>query len=132
MGMKRGLRNNRGNLISMVNIMVLAGVSVGGTESMRLKLENAKAANIIPGIIIKIFIEYQRPKIITPRIKGTNEKIKPKMKLLQILPKRMVLIEMGHAISLSKVFARVSHGNTTGPIEVEVMNKIMAINPETI
>ena len=132
MGMKRGLRNNKGNLINMVNIMVLAGVSVGGTDSIRLKLENAKAAKIIARIIIKIFIEYHRPKIIIPSINGTNAKIKPKMKELQILPKRIVLIEIGQAINLSNVFARVSHGNTTGPIEVEVMNKIIAINPETI
>jgi len=132
MGMKRGLRNNKGNLINMVNIMVLAGVSVGGTDSIRLKLENAKAAKIIARIIIKILIEYHRPKIIIPSINGTNAKIKPKMKELQILPKRIVLIEIGQAINLSNVFARVSHGNTTGPIEVEVMNKIIAINPDTI
>jgi hypothetical protein len=132
MGMNRGLRNNKGNFINMVNIMVFAGVSVGGTESMRLKLENAKEAKIIPKIIIKIFIELHRLKIIIPSINGTNEKMKPKMKELQILPKRIVLIEIGQAINLSNVFARVSHGNTTGPIEVEVMNKIMAINPDTI
>ena len=132
MGINRGLRNNKGNLINMVNIMVLAGVSVGGTDSIRLKLENAKAAKIIARTIIKIFIEYHRPKIIIPSINGTNAKIKPKMKELQILPKRIVLIEIGHAINLSNVLARVSHGNTTGPIEVEVMNKIIAINPDTI
>jgi len=132
MGMKRGLRNNKGNLINMVNIIVLAGVSVGGTDSMRLKLENAKEASIIPRMIIKMFIEYHIPKKIIPSINGTNEKIKPKMKELQILPKRIVLIEIGQAINLSNVFARVSHGNTTGPIEVEVMNKTMAINPDNI
>jgi len=130
MSMKRGVRIKIGNFTNIVKIMVFAGVSVGGTERIRLKHENAKVPTIIPSNIIRIFILSQIPKKIIPINKGTIEKMQPKINELQIFPIKIVLIEIGHVISLSKVFARVSHGKTTGPIDVEVMNITIAINPD--
>jgi hypothetical protein len=130
--MKRGVRIKIGNLTNIVKIMVLAGVSVGGTESIRLKLENAKAPTMIPKIIIIILIEIHSPKKIIPNNKGTIENIQPKMNELQIFPNRIVLIEIGQAINLSRVLDRVSQGKTTGPIEVDVINKTIAIKPDII
>ena len=130
MGMKSGLIKSNGNFIKTVRIIVLDGVSVGGAESIRLNEENAKAATKTPSIIIKIFNEAHNPKIIIPKINGTREKIQPKIKELQIFPNRIVFIEIGHAINLSRVLILVSHGNTTGPIEVAVKNRVIAISPD--
>ena len=58
--------------------------------------------------------------------------MQPKKNELQTFPSKMVFIEIGHVINRSKVFCRVSHGNTTGPIDVEVKNNTIAISPETI
>ena len=87
---------------------------------------------MMPKIIIKIFMEAHSPKKSMPNNNGTIENIHPKMNELQIFPKRIVLIEIGQAINRSRVFDRVSHGKTTGPIDVDVMNITMAINPDII
>jgi hypothetical protein len=52
------------------------------------------------------------------------------MNVLQTLPSNIVFIEIGHVINLSNVLLIVSHGNTMGPIEVDVKKVIIAINPE--
>jgi hypothetical protein len=52
------------------------------------------------------------------------------MKELHMLPNNMVFMEMGHVINLSNVRRMVSHGNTIGPIEVDVKKIVIAINPE--
>jgi hypothetical protein len=132
MGIKRGLININGNLIRMVKIIVDAGVSVGGTERIKLKEEKEKAANNIPGIKISKFITFQSSKNIMPKISGTVENMKPKRKELHTFPISMVFIEIGHVIKRSSVFCRVSQGNTTGPIEVEVKKRTIVINPEII
>jgi hypothetical protein len=54
------------------------------------------------------------------------------MKQAHTSPKRIVLIEIGQVINLSRVFCLVSHGNVTGAIEVEERKSTIAINPETI
>jgi len=131
-GINNGLIKINGNLTIIVNIIVLAGVSVGGTDRIRLKLENAKAAMIIPIMMINMFKDDHNPKMIIPKTIGIIENIQPKKKELHTLPSKIVFIEIGHAINRSKVFCRVSHGNTTGPIEVEVKNKTIAISPEII
>ena len=113
-----------------MRIIVFAGVSVGGAESIRLKEENAKAATKTPSKTIKIFNETHNPKIIIPKINGTIEKIQPKAKELQTFPNNIVFIEMGHDINLSRVLILVSHGNTTGPIDVAVKNRVIAISPD--
>jgi len=128
--MNSGLIKSKGNLTKTVRIIVFAGVSVGGAESIRLNEENAKAATKIPSIIIKIFNETHNPKSNIPRINGTIEKMHPKAKELQIFPNNIVFIEIGHAINLSRVLILVSHGNTTGPIEVAVKNRVIAISPD--
>jgi hypothetical protein len=119
-------------LIRIVKIIVEAGVSVGGTESIRLKEEKENAANNIPGIKIKRFIPFHSSKKIIPKSKGTVEKMQPKRKELHTFPIKIVLMEMGHVIKRSRVFCRVSQGNTTGPIDVEVRKRTIAIKPEII
>ncbi len=131
-GINNGLIKISGNFTKMVRIIVLAGVSVGGTDNIKLKLEKAKAAMIIPIMMIKMFKDDHNPKMIIPKIIGIVENIQPKKNELQTLPSKIVFIEIGHAINRSRVFCRVSHGNTTGPIDVEVKNKTIAISPEII
>lgn len=50
-GIKSGLIKSRGNLINICKIIVFPGFLVGGAEIIKLKLENTKAAMIIPVII---------------------------------------------------------------------------------
>jgi hypothetical protein len=76
-GMNRGLINTNGNLIRMVKTIVFPGVSVEGTESIRLKHANAKPAIIIPMMIMMRFIENSDDKNIIPKIRGIEEKIIP-------------------------------------------------------
>jgi len=132
MGINKGLTKINGNLISIVKIIVEAGVSVGGTESIKLKEENEKAANKIPGTKINKFISFHKSKNIIPNIKGTVEKIHPKRKELHTFPSRIVRMEIGQVIKRSRVFCLVSHGKTTGPIEVEVRKSTIVIRPEMI
>jgi hypothetical protein len=115
-----------------VNIIVFAGISVGGTDRIREKLEKVNAAIIIPGIIIQGFIDPHIPKIEVPRISGTREKTPPKIRELQIFPSKMVLIVIGQAINLSSVFCLVSQGNTMGPIDVAVRKITIEVKPETM
>jgi len=129
-GINNGLMNIKGNLISMVRIIVEAGVSVGGTERIKLKEENENAASKIPGIIINKLIFFHNSKKTMPSIKGTVENIHPKMNELQTFPRSIVLIETGQVINRSRVFCLVSHGKTTGPIEVDVKNRTIVIKPE--
>ena len=128
----KGLINISGNLINIVRIIVFAGVSVGGTERIKLNDENENAANKIPGINNNKFNDFHKSKNMIPRMRGTMENKHPNKKELHTFPRRMVFIETGHVISLSKVFCLVSQGNTTGPIEVEVKKSTITINPEMI
>ncbi len=121
--------NIKGNLIRIVRIIVFAGVSVGGTERIKLKEEKENAANIMPGIKIKRFISLHSSRNIIPNVKGTIENMHPKRKELHTFPKRIVLIEIGQVIKRSRVFCLVSHGKTTGPMEVDVKNSTIVIKP---
>ena len=116
----------------IVKIIVEAGVSVGGTESIKLNEENENAANKIPGIRISKFIPFHNSKKMIPNNKGTVENIHPKRKELHTLPRRIVLIEIGQVIRRSRVFCLVSHGKTTGPMDVEVRKSTIVISPEII
>ncbi len=131
-GTNRGLIKIKGNFIKMVSIIVDAGVSVGGTERIKLKDENEKAASIIAGTMITIFIETHNPKKIIPKSKGTMENKHPNRKELHTFPNKIVLIEIGHVIKRSNVFCLVSQGKTTGPMLVEVRNSTIAIKPDII
>lgn len=123
--------NNSGNLINTVKIIVLAGVVVGGTDNMRLKLAKDNAAMSIPKIKRIKLDEIGNDKNIYPKTRGINEKIIPNKKELHKLPNKMVLIETGHVINRSNVFRIVSHGKITGPIDVVVKNRTIVISPET-
>lgn len=52
------------------------------------------------------------------------------MNELHMLPNNIVLTDIGHVINLSNVFRIDSHGNTMGPIEVEVKKIIIPIIPD--
>jgi len=125
-GINKGLINTNGNLIRMVKTIVFPGVSVEGTESIRLKHAKDKPAMTIPVIMRIIFIEISVDKKIIPNIRGIEEKIIPYIKVLQTLPIRIVFIEIGHVINLSNVLLIVSQGKTIGPIEVEVKKVIIS------
>ena len=129
-GIKKGLININGNLMRIVKIIVFAGKSVGGTDNIKLKLEKDKAATNIPKMIIIVFIDGRMDNKIIPNMRGIEENNTPNIEDPQILPNKIVLIEIGHVINRSSVCCLVSHGNTTGPIDVDVKNKTMAINPE--
>jgi len=130
MGINRGLMNINGNLIRIVKTIVFPGVSVEGTESIRLKQAKAKPAITIPAIIIIILIVSSVERKIIPIIRGIEEKIIPYINVLHILPTKIVFIDIGHVTNLSNVLLIVSQGKTMGPIEVEVKNVIIAIKPE--
>lgn len=121
-----------GNLINIVKVITLAGVSDGGIDKIVLKQENENDANIIPKIIIAKFIEFQNEKIEMHNINGTIEITEPNMKDAQTSPNNIVFIEIGQVINLSSVFCLVSQGKTTGPIDVADKKRTIAINPETI
>jgi hypothetical protein len=129
-GINNGLMNINGNFIRIVKTIVFPGVSVEGTESIRLKHAKAKPATTIPVIIKTKFIVSSVERKIIPIIRGIEEKIIPYKKVLQTLPNKMVFIEIGHVINLSNVLLIVSQGKTIGPIEVDVKKVIIAINPE--
>jgi hypothetical protein len=76
-GMKRGLMNTSGNLMRIVRTMVFPGVSVEGTERMRLKLANASPATIMPRAITNGFIVRIVDKNIAPNMSGTRLKSAP-------------------------------------------------------
>jgi hypothetical protein len=120
----------RGNLIDKVKIIILPGLSVGGTERIILKQANEKAPRMIPAMIIAKLRLFHNEKINIPRNNGGNEKIIPNMKEPQTSPKRIVLIDIGHVIKRSKVFWRVSQGKTTGPIDAAVKNNTIAMRPD--
>jgi len=130
-GIKSGLMNNRGNLINTVRIIVLAGVVVGGTDNIRLKLAKDNAVINIPTINRIKLAEIGKDKNIYPKTRGIDENMIPNKKELHRLPNKMVLIETGHVISRSNVFRIVSHGKITGPMDVVVKNRTIVINPET-
>jgi len=52
------------------------------------------------------------------------------MNELHMFPNKIVLIEIGQVISLSKFLLIVSQGNTIGPIEVEVKKTTIPISPD--
>jgi hypothetical protein len=129
--MKRGLMNNIVNLRRRVKTIIFPGKSVGGEESIKLKLENTKAATIIAEIIInKPINERVIEKNKIPSINGMNEKINPNINEPNILPNKIAFKETGQVINLSKVFRIVSHGKTNGPMEVDVRKSTIAISPE--
>jgi len=69
--------NTRGNFIRMVKTIVLPGVLDDGTESIKLKHENAKPATIIPTIISNKLKLSEITEKIDPSIKGIEEKSIP-------------------------------------------------------
>jgi len=116
--------------MKIVKIIVFAGISVGGTDNIKLKLENDKAATIIPIMMINIFMEGWIDKKIIPNTRGIDENNTANIEDPQTLPSKTVFIEIGQVINRSSVCCLVSHGNTTGPMDVDVKNKTMDINPE--
>ena len=131
-GTKSGLMKIKGNLTAKVRIIVLEGISDGGTDKIKEKLEKASEATRIPGMMIQGRIVPHDLPMDAPRMSGTKAKILPKALELQMFPNKTVLIDTGQVRSRSSVLSRVSQGKTTGPIEVAVRNEIIAIKPEII
>ena len=129
-GIKSGLMNKIVNLRIRVKIIIFPGLSVGGAESIRLKLENTKFAIIIAKIIINRSNEIAIEKNSIPNISGIHEKISPNVNELIILPSNIAFKEIGLVTILSKVLLIDSQGKTNGPMEVDVRKSTIAIKPE--
>jgi len=87
--------------------------------------EKQKAANIIAGIMIGLNIS---PK---PKTKSSGTRDMPTPKVIDAImsPKTIVVIEMGHASSLSSVLICPSHGAMTGETEVDAKKTVIEISP---
>jgi len=64
-----------------------------------------------------------------PAITGNVEIRLPKRKEENTSPRKIVQIEIGEDMSLSKVFALASHGTMAGPTEVAVKKAVIPSNP---
>lgn len=111
-------------------IIVFPGEVAGGIEIRRLNVEKTRLPIIIPGIITKRLMDSATEKKIAPIVNGMKEKSIPYKDELQRSPRRIVFIEIGLVINLSRVLRIVSHGRTIGPIDVDVRKISIAINPE--
>ena len=105
--------------------MTVEGKFVGQDENSKPKQEKQKAANIIPGIMIRLNISPKHKA----KSNGTRDIPIPKVIDARISPKTIVVVEMGHASSLSSVLICPSHGAMTGETEVEAKNTVIEINP---
>ena len=123
-----GLMKRRGNLIIKERIMILAGISVGGAESITPKQANAKHPRIKAPINTTGAMSV-RP-IASPITTGIMATIKPKASDAHISPKSSVVKVMGEATRRSSVRAIVSQGKTAGPIELAVNKRTMPSRPE--
>jgi hypothetical protein len=127
MGMKTPLIKINGNLITVANIIIEDGVSVGGTDSRMPKAAKQNEAKIV-----------ENPKtngltIFTPKNKQmmimTVDIRSPKRKDASTSPRNIAHVETGAEANLSRVLPLVSNGITPGAIDVAVKNTAMPSNP---
>ena len=64
-----------------------------------------------------------------PTITGNTETMAPKRNEESTSPRKIVQIEIGEDISLSKVLALASHGTIAGPTDVAVKKAVIPSNP---
>ena len=69
--------NTSGNLIKTVKTIVLPGVLDEGTDNIKLKLEKAKPAIIIPKMISSKLILIDNPRKMAPKTRGMEENAIP-------------------------------------------------------
>jgi len=116
-----------GNLITVASIMIVEGVSVGGTDNRMPKAAKQKAA-----------MTMEKPKIkglttVTPRkypmMTVNIEIMSPKRKDANTSPRNIDHAEIGADASLSKVLCLVSNGMIPGPIDVAVKKTAIPSSP---
>jgi len=66
-----------------------------------------------------------------PKRTGNTDTRAPKRNDENTSPRKIVQMEMGEDISLSKVLALASHGTMAGPTEVAVKKAVIPSNPGT-
>ena len=66
-----------------------------------------------------------------PKITGNMETTAPKRNEESTSPRKIVQMEIGEDMSLSKVFALASHGTMAGPTDVAVKKAVIPTNPGT-
>jgi hypothetical protein len=92
-----------------------------------LKDAKQNVARIIPSPRIKgLAISTPMNK---PTMTGNTETRTPKRNEESTSPRKIVQIEIGEDMSLSKVFALASHGTIAGPTEVAVKKAVIPSNP---
>ena len=64
-----------------------------------------------------------------PAMTGNTETRAPKRNAESTSPRKIVQIEMGADMSLSRVLALASHGTMAGPTEVDVKKVVIPSNP---
>ena len=102
----------KGNLIMVANIIILAGLSVGGADIKVPKEEKQKAAIIVPKINEKFIISAPNNMQLTNK---TKEVIKRPNKTEAITSPKMIAHKViGEDTNLSKVLILVSQGAITG------------------
>jgi len=117
----------KGNLTMLDIIIIFDGLSVGGAEITSPSDEKQKAASIVPTIKLKLIISIPSMTIPAKRIKKVIKR--PNKSEAIISPKIMAHIVIGVETNLSKVLIRVSHGATTGPIDVTVTKSAIPNKP---
>jgi len=126
-GMKTPLMKIKGNLITVANIMIEDGVSVGGTDSRMPKAAKQKEAKIMESPRINGLTMF------TPRNKQTMimtvEIRSPKRKDANTSPRNIAHVETGAEANLSRVLPLVSNGMTPGAIDVAVKKTAIPSNP---
>jgi len=116
-----------GNLIKLDNIMIFAGLSVGGAEISSPKDEKQNAARIVPTIRLKLIIPVPSKIMPTKRIKKVMKR--PNKREAIISPKIIAHTAIGVETNRSKVLACVSHGAITGPIDEAAAKRVIPNKP---
>jgi hypothetical protein len=110
-----------GNLIRLDNIMIFAGISVGGADMTRARAEKQNDAMTVPIIIEIETIPVPSSSMLA--IKTINVMIKPKRNEATLSPRITAQSAMGAETRRSNVRVRVSHGAMTGPMEEAVTKR---------
>lgn len=117
--------NINGSFTALDIITISAGTSVGIAEKSTPKVENSKVASTnIPRSTVKLLGVMPSNK---PYKTGRSEKLNPKSIEASISPIKILVMVIGLAKSISRVFCLVSHGRIMGVTAEEVKKVVIAI-----
>ena len=126
--------NNNGNLMRFMRIMISEVISLGVADTKSAKKEPKMPMKAIP---IKIIIKERGEVISVGTINTKTIAMRKVMRVeyrldARIIPIKISFIDTGALNKRSSDFSRVSMGNTTGAIAVEVKKEVMATIPMKI